>query len=476
MATQRTATVNITNATDGNAWIQLFHKNSSNGMQSGMWLATPGQSVGPLTVNFETGFGTWGILDYWCVILRVLDGSAPGTYISNTGNVGDPQWYKECQLQSKDEGKILQFSVSTTTFSINEASGSCTDSMAKLTASTSPITNVFVVMLENHSFDNMLAMSGIKGITAATTANNNSYTDNNGNTTVYNVVNGAPLSMPSDPGHEFPDTLEQLAGLNANYPGGGPYPSINNSGFASNYATTNTEGNPPPSTDIGDIMACFDTPTQLLTTQQLASQFAVCDHWFSSLPGPTWPNRFFLHGASSNAIDYSPTPTQIGTWELPLLGFKYPHGSIYNALDNAGIPYRFYADRSNQFSDDPDKASFLGSIPQVTSLSGVTILDVNNINNLPADLANPYPYTYTFIEPNYGDVTGTYEGGSSQHPMDDVYGGEALLEFVYNAIRNSPLWSQSLLIITYDEQGLLLHPTMDQATVQNMVLILNNMA
>ena len=244
MATQRTATVNITNATDGNAWIQLFHKNSSNGMQSGMWLAAPGKSVGPLTVHFETGPGSYGILDYWCVILRVMDGSAPGTYISETGNVGDPQWFKECQLQSKDAGKTLQFSVSTTTFIINEASGKCTDSMAKILAPASPITNVFVVMLENHSFDNMLAMSGIKGITAATTANSNSYTDNNGKTTVYNVVDGAPLSMPSDPGHEFPDTLEQLAGVNASYPGGGPYPTINNSGFASNYATTSTEGNP----------------------------------------------------------------------------------------------------------------------------------------------------------------------------------------------------------------------------------------
>ena len=200
-------------------------------------------------------------------------------------------------------------------------------------------------------------------------------------------------------------------------------------------------------------MACFDTPTQLLTTQQLASQFAVCDHWFSSIPGPTWPNRFFLHGASSNAIDYSPTPTQIGTWELPLFGFKYPNGSIYDALNTYGIPYTFYGDLSNQFSDDPNNGSALGAIPQVTSLSGVTLLDINNLKNFPADLANPYPYAYTFIEPNYGDVTGTYEGGSSQHPMDDVYGGEALLEYVYNAIRNSPIWNTSLLIITYDEHG-----------------------
>jgi phospholipase C len=37
--------------------------------------------------------------------------------------------------------------------------------------------------------------------------------------------------------------------------------------------------------------------------------------------------------------------------------------------------------------------------------------------------------------------------------MDGVAGGEALIATVYNAIRNSPLWNQSLLIITYDEHG-----------------------
>ena len=35
---------------------------------------------------------------------------------------------------------------------------------------------------------------------------------------------------------------------------------------------------------------------QLPVIYELATRFAICDHWYSSLPGPTWPNRFFLHG------------------------------------------------------------------------------------------------------------------------------------------------------------------------------------
>jgi phospholipase C len=37
--------------------------------------------------------------------------------------------------------------------------------------------------------------------------------------------------------------------------------------------------------------------------------------------------------------------------------------------------------------------------------------------------------------------------------MDGVTGGETLIKTVYEAIRNSPLWYESLLIITYDEHG-----------------------
>jgi phospholipase C len=204
-------------------------------------------------------------------------------------------------------------------------------------------------------------------------------------------------------------------------------------------------------------MACFATPTQLPVIYQLATEFAICDRWFSSLPGPTWPNRFFVHGASSSGLDDSPSTAQMAKWET-VAGFQYPNGSIYDALRKAGIPYRLYNDASpsglSLYSDDPQNGSPVGAVPQVSALSGVTLLDIDSLSHFAADLQGPYPYPYTFIEPHYGDLTGgTYRGGSSQHPMDDVYGGEHLLASVYAAIRNSPYWNTSLLIVTYDEHG-----------------------
>jgi phospholipase C len=452
MATQRSANVQITNTSGGNAWILLFHNNSSNGTQRGAWVAAPGQTVGPLTVLFETGWGSWGILDYWSVLVQVQDGPAPGLYVS-AGTAVVPYW-KECQLQAADADQTLTLGVSTTDFDVALESGGCEGTMMKI-APYSRISHMFVVMLENHSFDNMFAMSGIPGINAATASDCNSY---DGQT--YCVQPSAPLSMPTDPGHEFLDVVEQLAGQGATYPSGGPYPAINNSGFAANYATTTTEGPTPPPQDIGDVMACFATPAQLPVINQLARSFAICDQWYSSLPGPTWPNRFFVHGASSSGLDDSPSQAQMAGWEVPGAGFKYPNGSIFDSLRSAGIPYRLYNDSSGPplewslYSDDPQNGSPLGAVPQVSSLAGITLLDIESLSSFAADLQGPYPYPYTFIEPHYGDITGgSYEGGSSQHPMDDVYGGEHLLAAVYSAIRNSPYWETSLLIITYDEHG-----------------------
>ena len=446
MATQCTANVFITNQTDGTAQIQLSHMNNSNGNQAGAWTAAPGQTVGPLVVHFVTGFGTGGILDWWTVAMSVENGSTPGIY-QNTGTLAFPHW-KECQLQTGDVNKDLYFTVSTTDFYTNLASGGCHDAMARI-ANYSPIRNVFVLMLENRSFDHMWGRSGIPGLTVPAPGTSNSY-----NGTSYPVSSPAPTAMTGDPGHEFADVLEQLAGAGATYPPGGPYPPITMSGFASNYATTTDEALPPPTAaHIGDVMMEFDTPTQMPTSYALATSFAICDHWFCSIPGPTWPNRFFVHGASSAGLEHAPTTAQIVEWET-VAGFVLPHGSIYDALTANKLQWRLYNDNTDAYSDNPQNGSLFGALPQVTALKNVTLLEVNSLTHFASDLQGPYPYQYTFIEPNYGDVTSnTYVGGSSQHPMDDIYGGEALIKGVYEAIRNSPLWETSLLIITYDEHG-----------------------
>ena len=129
-------------------------------------------------------------------------------------------------------------------------------------------------MLENHSFDNIFATSRIPGITAATVEDFNFVEGKK-----YFVQDGAPWCMTTDPGHEFDDVLEQLCGYDAaqSYQGGA-YPTIDNSGFASNYATSTSElTGLPDKSHVVDIMSCFDTRSQLPVIHQLAanSRFAT---------------------------------------------------------------------------------------------------------------------------------------------------------------------------------------------------------
>lgn len=298
------------------------------------------------------------------------------------------------------------------------------------------IKHVFVLMLENRSFDHMFANSGISGIVKATSANSNLY---QGSPIAFN--GNAPDQMKADPFHEFDDVVEQLCGTGTKYKSGKPYPARNQSGFADNYATA-FKKTAPTRAEVATIMAGIDTPRQAPAMYQLAKQFALCDRWCSSLPGPTWPNRFFVHGASSAGLDHSPGLGSIVKWET-WSGFKYPKGSVYDALGKKNC--RFYQDASGPLS---------GRLPQVSALKGVSFFDVHDLTQFTKDLAGDYPYKYTFIEPAYGDVIGnSYRGGSSQHPMDGLEKGDQLVASVYKAIRNSPHWENSLLIVTYDEHG-----------------------
>jgi phospholipase C len=297
-----------------------------------------------------------------------------------------------------------------------------------------PITNLFVLVLENRAFDHMLGFSGITGTDAvtgkSTSLNGLKGSESNSfNGATFTVSKPAEFSMAVGPGHEFPDALEQLCGPGAQYPSGGPYPPINNSGYVADFVASGGQANP------GDIMKCYD-PTQLPVLVALANEFAVCDNWFSSMPGPTWPNRFFTLAASSGGLDHSPSANEMIRWES-VDGFRFQNGSIF---DQQNLSFwRIYAG---------------GDLSITQALKGITVFDITSYASFANDVSLPsYPYQFTYIEPNYGQVLTDYKGGTSQHPLDDVTSGEALIKQTYEAIRSSQHWNSSMLIITWDEHG-----------------------
>jgi len=79
------------------------------------------------------------------------------------------------------------------------------------------IEHVYVLMLENRSFDHMLGFSEITGSDAATGQPSaiiglTGAESNSSNGTSYPVTRGADPIMPTDPSHEFPAVVEQLCG------------------------------------------------------------------------------------------------------------------------------------------------------------------------------------------------------------------------------------------------------------------------
>ncbi len=302
----------------------------------------------------------------------------------------------------------------------------------------SKIKHVFVLMFENRSFDHMLGFSGLTGTDAVTGqptsidgltgSEVNSY-----NGVTYPVVRGAPDRALHDPPHGFPGVLEQLCGEGAQYVSGAPYPPINNSGYVSAHARSHPE-------EPDGAMRCF-TPDQLPVLTALAREFAVCDRWFCSMPGPTEPNRWFVHAATAGFFDESPTHAEYAkAFPSPWSGIAFPQGTIFDRLRERGHKWRIYA---------------CDSFPNAAMLKGVSrTFDIDDFDDdFAEDVASPsYDAAYTFIEPSY-DVFSDYEGGNSHHPLGSVKAGEMLIKKTYEALRRSPIWESSLLIVTYDEHG-----------------------
>ena len=305
---------------------------------------------------------------------------------------------------------------------------------ARTKAKPDRIQHVFVLLLENRSFDHLLGFSHLQGIDALTGQSTTLEgldpardwnLDPLGNKVT--VSSPANWAMPHDPGHEFNDVKVQLCGVK------GDFPHIDNSGFVADYATVDP-ANP------GEIMKCY-APEQVPVIIALAREFAVCDHWFSSMPGPTWPNRFFIHAASSAGLDHSPSTQTIAS-SILLNGYTFDNGTIYDRLDDEGISWTIY-------KGDP--------FPQALAICGMAVRlaegRFRHFEDFAKHVSHPnYSTSYAFLEPDYHSMA-DFVCGNSQHPKDDVTRGEALLKHVYEAIRNSPHWESSVLIITYDEHG-----------------------
>lgn len=309
-----------------------------------------------------------------------------------------------------------------------------------------PIEHLVVLMLENRSFDHILGFyrpaPGGQAPAGLTGNESNAFdpfaTSGPGSERVAVSRWAGEDGYITDPGpqHEHADAMVNLFGTESPAPGAEP----TNAGFLSRYASLDVGGQPLARDLAARVMGCFDTAVQLPALQALAESFVILDHWFSSLPGPTWPNRFFAHCATSGGHFESPTDPE-AAWSVSCSGGDSRFGmpTIFESLAAAGRDFRVY------YHD----------IPQALALSRLhayrerffhytAFVRDAQAGTLPA---------YTFIEPAYFAVPVLGLAANDMHPSHDVRRGDALIADVYGALRASPLWASSALLVLWDEHG-----------------------
>jgi len=281
--------------------------------------------------------------------------------------------------------------------------------------------HIVVLMLENRSFDHMLGwlqspqypIDGLDG----TQLNR----DSTGEPVA--ATNDAAYSGDYNPdvAHDFLDVSEQIFGTKT--PAAGAAPSM--SGFVTNYGEVS--GSVPKS---HAVMKCFN-PSKLPVLTTLAQNYALCTRWFSSVPGPTLPNRAYAHAASS-----------VGHVDMTINWWKESK-TIYELLvDNQHTAKIYYTDAT--------MALTFGGMLDRQSLFFIPDFDQFGrdckANNLPE---------YCFLEPRYNPGNGDDPTeASDQHPDHDVEAGEQLIHDVFKAITaNADTWNTTLLVIVYDEHG-----------------------
>lgn len=271
------------------------------------------------------------------------------------------------------------------------------------------IDTIVVLMMENRSFDHMLGYlkleehrADVDGLTSGM-----SNSDGQKSYPIHHLDRTA-FKANQDPCHSGGCVAEQLAD--------------NNGGFVKNYVKTH------PKDPERDLVMGYFNKDELLTYDYLASMFTICDSWFSSVPGATWPNRLYaLTGRANGSKDNKTIPI----YNLP---------SFVRHLDKQKVSWGWYTD------------NFFGSTLNLTDgkYRSRSNYQLNDFYQQAADGQLP---SVCWIDPIFVDSAGTI-GANDDHPPADIRHGQEFVLKIYHALVSNPQqWRKTLLVIAYDEHG-----------------------
>jgi phospholipase C len=278
------------------------------------------------------------------------------------------------------------------------------------------IEHVVVLMLENHSYDNILGMLGRgRGLRPR---GDGFVLGRDGHPTASNpYADGRPLRA-----FHMPTTC-QLHGK----------PSQEWKQSHIQHADGRLDGF--VISDSGPVAMGYWTAADLPFTYDLASRFPVGDRWFGSVLAQTDPQRLYLIAATSSGMT-----DDIGTSAgniIPDVSLVLPtNGTIFERLDVAGISWTDY------YTAFP-----LGATLELDPLFD-TVTALRNAKPFAQFYADARAGTlpsFSLLDPEYG--------AQSQEDPQNIAVGEGLLAQVIEALGASPAWRKTVFVLVYDEHG-----------------------
>jgi phospholipase C len=218
--------------------------------------------------------------------------------------------------------------------------------------------------------------------------------------------------------------------------------------------------------DLWMVPMGYYTSKDVPVYDHLARQYAVCDRWYASIPGDTWPNRLYAVAGKEgrnvlktdkflNKITDLPPLRRLrglpifdvpaftrqlkrGQWRW----YSHDPGSL-RAIDSA------YRDPDNLMRDnfaffDRRKVSLFTEILDMPIVGAGSFLDDVASGDLPQ---------VAWIDPNFVDLNVLETSSNDDHPPSDIRAGQAFVFDVYDALLHSKDWKDTMLVITYDEHG-----------------------
>ncbi|KAJ3253909.1 hypothetical protein HK103_007643 [Boothiomyces macroporosus] len=274
------------------------------------------------------------------------------------------------------------------------------------------ITNLVVIMLGSLTMGDWPELDGLTGHENYTLPISK---------TVYHVTPAISKVESQDPFHSVNDVTVQIYGkINRNDQVKGKKPT--NTGFALNaYANSKQTA-----TDLTRAIYSYQTDHTAPVIRSIANDFGIVDDWFSSVPGPTYPNRHFMNCATAHGL----------TDNLHDPNGGIPCKTIYHKLSDNNISWKVYNENKRyecnvfRYTEMKEPRFKKNVVPFEEFLN-----DAKN-GSLPR---------FSYIDPDMD--TGDY------HPPRNLPNGEAFLKTVYDALRSSPQWEQTLFLIVFDEHG-----------------------